>query len=142
MFFQKCAITQSLTSKKFSDLKVPVAFNAVNSETSKGIILKKGGIAEAMRASSSIPLLFKPFLFNGKFLIDGAVSNPLPSKIAKNLGADKVIGITFERKTVPLANMKGDFSFKELKHLTLSKLDNGIFKYFKRATKTTFLQHI
>ena len=135
-------LQEKTNSKKFSDLKVPVAFNAVNSETSKGIILKKGGIAEAMRASSSIPLLFKPFLFNGKFLIDGAVSNPLPSKIAKNLGADKVIGITFERKKVPLANMKGDFSFKELKHLTLSKLDNGIFKYFKRILEFPYFDKV
>ena len=129
-------------NKQFRDLKIPVGFNAVNAHTSKEILLKKGGIAEAMRASSSIPVLFKPFLFNGKYLIDGAVSNPLPSKIAKKLGADKVIGITFKRNASERANMKGNFSLKELKELALTKLDNGVFGFVKNVVKLPFFDKL
>lgn len=129
-------------NKQFKDLKIPTGFNAVNAHTSKEVLLKKGGVAEAMRASSSIPILFKPYLFNGKYLIDGAVSNPLPSKIAKNLGADKVIGITFKRNPSKRANMKGDFSLKELKNLALTKLDSGVLNFVKNVVNFPFFDKL
>ena len=51
---------------------------------------------DAIRASLAIPLIFPPWEFNGRLLIDGAASNPLPIDIAIQNGADIVIAMGFK----------------------------------------------
>ncbi len=55
-----------------------------------------GDIASIVRASSSLPCVFEPKYLNGKYLIDGGVRMNTPVKVLKDMGATKVITISFD----------------------------------------------
>ena len=127
---------------KFKDAKIPIAFNAVDSFTGKQVTLRNGNIAEAMRASSSIPIMFRPFKMNERYLIDGSVADPMPVHLAKKLGADFTIGISFTRGHTEKADTKSDYTFEDLKHITLKKLDNTVLKSLKFLLELPFMGKI
>ena len=87
-------------NKNFEDVKIKTAFNAVDINTQEYIILDKGNIADAIRASCSIPLIFKPHKIGDRYLVDGAIQDQLPIDLAKNLGADVVIAVTFNKDLI------------------------------------------
>ncbi|MEJ0063848.1 MAG: patatin-like phospholipase RssA [Alphaproteobacteria bacterium] len=78
---------------KIEDLPVPYAAVATDLVTGHEIWLQEGGLAEAMRASFSLPGVFPPILHDGRWLVDGALINPLPVGVCRALGADMVIAV-------------------------------------------------
>jgi NTE family protein len=56
------------------------------------VILDEGSLAFAMRASMSIPSIFRPVPYEGTLLVDGGVLNNFPTDVAKSMGADIIIG--------------------------------------------------
>ena len=80
-------------NKKFKDSKVPFAAVACNIENGEHVILKKGSLAEAIRASTAIPGVFVPYVLDGQKLVDGGIVDPVPVSTCYNLGADIVIGV-------------------------------------------------
>ena len=78
--------------KDFDDLPIPYRAIAVDIVNGKLVILGKGKIRDAMRASMSIPGVFKPIELDGMLLVDGGVLNNFPTDVAKDLGADIIIG--------------------------------------------------
>ena len=72
---------------------LPTRFAAVATELSSGheIWLTRGPLVEAMRASYALPGIFDPVKIGGRYLMDGALVNPVPVTIARALGADIVI---------------------------------------------------
>ncbi|MBR1883684.1 MAG: patatin-like phospholipase family protein [Clostridia bacterium] len=65
-------------------------------DTSFGAKFKRNGfLPEIVRASSSIPAVFEPKYINGNVLVDGGVKVGCPIKILKDMGADKVIAVSF-----------------------------------------------
>ena len=55
--------------------------------------MRSGSLADAMRATMSLPLIFPPIEVNGQVLIDGATMNNVPADIVKAMGADRVIAV-------------------------------------------------
>lgn len=80
-------------NKTFQETKVPVKIVAANLFTSESVIMDTGRVADAIRASVSIPGIFRPFSWQGKKLIDGGVVDPLPVALLHNLGVKKVIAV-------------------------------------------------
>ena len=76
---------------EFKDLKIPLAVVATDVNTGEEVIIKKGSVAEAVRASISIPVVFMPVKFKDKFLIDGGIVNPVPVDVIKKMGATSII---------------------------------------------------
>jgi NTE family protein len=72
---------------------VPFAVVAADLETSRPIVFTEGPVAEALRASSAIPLVFPPKVIGKLRLVDGAVLNPVPTQPVRDLGADVVIAV-------------------------------------------------
>jgi NTE family protein len=70
---------------------------ATDLKTGEIISLNKGEMATAIRASISIPLVFKPEKIAGKMLVDGGLSAPVPVEIVKNMGADIVIAVNLDK---------------------------------------------
>ena len=58
--------------------------------------MSEGTVAEAVRASISIPYIFPPHILNGRYLVDGYQSDPLPIGVAIKEGADIIIAMGFE----------------------------------------------
>jgi NTE family protein len=79
--------------KKFEDLEVPFAAVACDLESGKEVIIRKGQVAKAVRASCSLPGIFKPVPMDGKLLVDGGVCGRLPTQATRKLGADVVIAV-------------------------------------------------
>jgi NTE family protein len=80
---------------KFSDLHLPFKVVATDLLSSEKVILSDGNVADAIRASSAIPIIFPPWEVDGRLLIDGAVSDPLPIDVAIQDGADIIIAMGF-----------------------------------------------
>ncbi|MBP7765758.1 MAG: patatin-like phospholipase family protein [Syntrophaceae bacterium] len=75
----------------FDKLNIPFRAVATDIETGEAVILDKGELVRALRASMSIPALFAPVEIDGRLLVDGGVANNLPIDIARQMGADIVI---------------------------------------------------
>jgi NTE family protein len=80
-------------SDDFARFRIPFRAAATDLETGKTVILEKGDIAKALRASMSVPGVFAPVEIDGRLLVDGGVSDQLPVDIAKKMGADVIIAV-------------------------------------------------
>ncbi|SFZ91588.1 NTE family protein [Flaviramulus basaltis] len=76
----------------FDKLSIPFRAIATDIVNGKEVILDHGSLAFAMRASMSIPGAFSPVQYDNTLLIDGGVLNNFPVDVAKNMGADIIIG--------------------------------------------------
>ncbi|MEJ2487277.1 MAG: patatin-like phospholipase family protein [Anaerolineales bacterium] len=79
----------------FDDVEIPLKIIATDMLTGEKIILSEGKIQDAVRASLAIPLIFPPWEIDGRLLIDGGVSDPLPIDVAIQEGADIIIAMGF-----------------------------------------------
>lgn len=94
----------------FNKLKIPFRCVGTSLLTGKSIIFDSGSLADAMRASSSLPSLFMPFEYNNDLIIDGGISQNLPIDIAKAMGMDIVIGLKANTKLQNGDNLKDAIS--------------------------------
>ena len=69
-------------------------FKAVTTDLVNGkeVVVDKGSLVKAIRASMSIPSVFEPVRYDNTLLIDGGVLNNFPVDVAKAWGADIIIG--------------------------------------------------
>jgi NTE family protein len=116
---------------RIEDCAIPLAIAVTDLRTGEAVILKKGELAPAIRASISIPLVFKPVEIENRLLIDGGLSSPIPVETAKKMGADLVIAVDLDRYA-PNKEMKPNFyqvaenSLNILRHhLTLGNIKNA-----------------
>jgi len=86
-------IRQSIKNKTFQDLKTPLAVTAVDVETGDELYFTSGDLVKVIKASCSLPGIFRPVEINGKLLIDGGMKQHLPADIARKLGADFIVGV-------------------------------------------------
>ncbi len=86
-------INKTLKNTPLERLKIP--FYAVASEIPNGeeVIFGRGNTGQAVRASCSIPGIFRPVKIGEKVYVDGGVVSPVPVEAARRLGADMVIAV-------------------------------------------------
>ncbi len=77
----------------FNDLSLPVYIVATDLYTGASVVLREGIVAEAIRASISIPGIFRPVQKDDMLLVDGAVTERVPVATALQLGADLIIAV-------------------------------------------------
>lgn len=75
------------------ELPIPFAAVACDVDTGETVVLKDGSLVDAVRASASIPGIFHPVRLGGRLLVDGGLVEPLPVRVARELGADVVIAV-------------------------------------------------
>ena len=78
---------------KFSDLLIPFACTATDIDTGEAVVLDRGSVIEAVRASISLPGIFTVVRRGGRYLVDGVLTNPVPVNLAQKMGADFVIAV-------------------------------------------------
>ncbi|MDR3626888.1 MAG: patatin-like phospholipase family protein [Ignavibacteriaceae bacterium] len=84
-------------NKTFADLKIPFSAVATDIKTGKMLVLEKGDLLTAIRASISVPILFSPVTIGKYKLVDGGLINPTPVDIVKKMQMDKVIAVNLRR---------------------------------------------
>ena len=98
-FFRMLA-TPALGISNFQSLPIPFQAMATDIETGETVVLDHGSVAQAMRASMSVPGAIAPVEIDGRLLIDGGIANNLPIDAARKLCADVVIAVNIS--TPPL----------------------------------------
>lgn len=83
-------------TRRFEDLTVPMHLVATDYGTGDRVVLSEGPLFDGIRATISIPMVLPSWTMNGRELVDGAVSDPLPVDIAIREGADVIIAMGFE----------------------------------------------
>lgn len=84
-------IEAALGQSNIEDLTVKFASVATEVRTGHEIWLTQGRVVDAMRASYALPGIFAPVLIGDRWLVDGALVNPVPVSAARALGAEIVI---------------------------------------------------
>lgn len=87
----------------FNKLPIPFACVAQDLVTGDEVVFRSGVLPIAIRSSMSIPGVFAPVSYNGQLLIDGGLVNNYPVDIARQMGADIVIGVDVQD---PMKNAK------------------------------------
>lgn len=82
-----------LLDKRIEDLTIRFAAIATEFNTGHEIWLTRGRLAEALRASYALPGIFPPVRIGGRWLVDGALVNPVPVSAARAIGARLVIAV-------------------------------------------------
>jgi NTE family protein len=82
--------------------KLPIPFRAVAAdiETGEAVVLAKGSLSQAMRASMSVPGALAPIEIDGRLLVDGGIADNLPISLARKVCADVVVAVNIS--TPPL----------------------------------------
>lgn len=83
---------------RFSQTKIPLKIMATNLLDGQAAILSSGKLSEAIRATVSIPLMFRPYKIGKKLLVDGGLSSPVPVSLIKEMGADISIAVNLYHK--------------------------------------------
>ena len=94
--FQKLCTgyTDSLSFTR--DLRIPFACVATNIIDNTEVDFHSGRLPQAMRASMAIPAAFAPVRMDDMVLVDGGLKNNYPADIARQMGADIIIGVTVQ----------------------------------------------
>lgn len=96
-----------LPTRSFDDLPVPYRAVAADIVTGEKVVFSSGSIAEAMRASMSIPGIFSPYEIDGRSLVDGGIADNMPVDVARGMGADIVIAVECRRRSPKSASELG-----------------------------------
>ncbi|GIN83820.1 esterase [Heyndrickxia sporothermodurans] len=94
-------------NKNLEDLKIPVQVIATDIIKGEKVVFKSGSVADAVRASISIPGIFVPEKWNDSLLVDGGVIDKVPVSVVKEMGADIVIGVdvSYVKKDAEITNI-------------------------------------
>jgi len=129
-------LESALTDTRIDDL--PLRFAAIATEFNTGheIWLTRGRLSDALQASYALPGIFPPVLIGGRWLVDGALVNPVPVSAARALGARLVIAVNlnsdlFGRGTIIASHGSDDTD--EAAHAEETKPNGGgLFGMFSR----------
>jgi NTE family protein len=89
----------------FNDFPIPFACIGSNIVTGEPVVLNKGSLAMAMRASMAIPSIFTPVKIDGQLLVDGGLLRNMPVDEALDMGADIIIGVFVSSDLDPEENL-------------------------------------
>ena len=82
---------ETATVSNFDELPIPFRAMATDLATGDPVVLDRGALATALRASMAVPVVYSPVEMDGRLYVDGGVANNLPIDVARDMGADRVI---------------------------------------------------
>ena len=109
LFSQLCVgFTDSLDFTR--DLPIPFACVATDIIEDKEVVFHSGRLPQAMRASMAIPAAFSPVRIGKMVLVDGGMKNNYPADIAREMGAEVIIGVTLQAPPKTAEELSGTMS--------------------------------
>lgn len=99
--FERATLPASAV-ENFDQLPIPYRAVATDLNTGEAVVLNRGSLAMAMRASMSLPGVFQPAEVDGRVLLDGGLVNQVPIDVVRAMGADVVIAVDVGTPMVPL----------------------------------------
>jgi len=86
-------LTRTLKVKTFEDLRIPLGVTATDFNTGEGVVFHSGSIIDPVRASCAYPGMFLPVNIRGRYLVDGMLSHPVPTRPLREMGVDRVLAV-------------------------------------------------
>jgi NTE family protein len=86
-------LTRLLKGKTFEELRLPLAVTATDFKTGDGAVFRTGSIIDPVRASCAYPGMFLPVVIDGRWLVDGMLSHPVPTLPLREMGAERVLAV-------------------------------------------------
>jgi NTE family protein len=90
-------LRETLGNEPIENLGVQLAAVCCNLENGEEIVLRRGGLADAVLASSSIPGILPPSMIDGRTLVDGAMVTPVPVATAQEMASEPVLAVNVLR---------------------------------------------
>ena len=106
----------------FDELPTPFRCLAVDLKTARSVVLDRGSLAIAMRATMSLPLIFPAVELADGLLVDGGAMNNVPADVVRAMGADRTIAVNV-----------GDLTDKETVNSSLFGLAGATLDAMMRA---------
>ena len=95
-------LASEVCESSYEDMLKPFATVATDLYTGREVVFNSGPIGDTIQASCAIPALFAPVAHGDRWLVDGAVVNPVPVNLCRQLGADFVIAVNLNADFRPL----------------------------------------
>jgi NTE family protein len=86
-------LTRTLKVKTFEELRIPLGVTATDFNTGEGVLFHSGGIIDPVRASCAYPGMFLPVQLGDRYLVDGMLSHPVPTRPLRQMGAERVLAV-------------------------------------------------
>ncbi len=90
------ALAKPYGGRTFEEATIPLHVVATDLQNGQRVVLSSGSVFDAVRASIAIPYVWRPWQVNGRWLLDGCMSDPLPVDVAMQEGADVILAMGFE----------------------------------------------
>jgi NTE family protein len=97
---------------QIQDLKTPLHVTATDFSNGELVVLSRGSLVDAIRASVALPFAFTPWRIGDRLLVDGYLADPLPISVAMKNGADVIIALGFESPFQESVKSAGRFAFQ------------------------------
>ena len=139
------AIMEFVPDMPIEDLPIPYCAVATDWKAGREVVIDKGSLFEAIRASISLPSFYEPVRRDDMILIDGGVVNPIPLNRAKRHEGDLLVGVDvsghdykaqWEKQQKQAEKHKHDKSLKA-KLLDMIIPDNLEFNYYTLLSRTS-----
>jgi NTE family protein len=122
----------------FAAAGIPLYLTATDFHTGEQVVFEDGSIVDAIRASIAIPYIFRPWPVNGRVLVDGFMSDPMPVGVAIQRGANIIVTMGFESPYQHKINTPVRFAF-QLSSITSNNLLKANFAFHNLAHHTEIL---
>jgi len=86
-------LTRTLKVRTFEELRIPLGVTATDFNTGEAVVFHSGSIIEPVRASCAYPGMFLPVNIRGRWLVDGMLSHPVPTRPLREMGAERVLAV-------------------------------------------------
>ncbi len=101
-------LTEHIKNLKIEEAQIPFCCVATNLISGQEVRLRSGLMADAIRASISMPGVFTPFRKNEMYLGDGGIVNPVPVNVVREMGADIVLAVNLNHNYLAEAIVNSD----------------------------------
>jgi len=86
-------LARTLKVSTFEELRIPLCVTATDFSSGEGAVFCSGAIVDPVRASCAYPGMFLPVRIGGRWLVDGMLSHPVPTRPLRDMGADRVLAV-------------------------------------------------
>jgi NTE family protein len=86
-------LARTLKVKTFEELRIPLGVTATDFNSGEGVVFHSGSIIDPVRASCAYPGMFLPVEIRGRWLVDGMLSHPVPTRPLREMGAKRVLAV-------------------------------------------------
>jgi NTE family protein len=125
-------LEEAFGGRTFEEAQIPLYLTATDFHTGEQVVFESGPIVDAIRASIAIPYIFRPWPVNGRVLIDGFMSDPMPVGVAIRQGANIIVTMGFESPYQRQIDSPLRFAF-QLSSITSNNLLKSNYAFYSLA---------